>query len=84
METGTLLNYRKDTIMSGVIHLWHTGSLFVAIIVFVASIMVPLFKLIALSLLLISVQPPPTRWVAHRAPVYRAVELVGGCAMLSI
>jgi paraquat-inducible protein A len=84
METGTLLNYRKDTIMSGVIHLWHTGSLFVAIIVFVASIMVPLFKLIALSLLLISVQRRSTRWVAHRARLYRAVELVGRWSMLDI
>ncbi len=70
--------------MSGVIHLWHTGSLFVAIIVFVASIMVPLFKLIALSLLLISVQRRSTRWVAHRARLYRAVELVGRWSMLDI
>ena len=70
--------------MSGVIHLWNTGSLFVAIIVFVASIMVPLFKLIALSLLLISVQRRSTRWVAHRARLYRAVELVGRWSMLDI
>jgi paraquat-inducible protein A len=56
METGTLLNYRQDTIMSGIIHLWATGSKGIATIVFIASILVPLFKLLALTLLLISVQ----------------------------
>ena len=44
METGSLLSYRKDTIMSGVVHLWKTGFWGIAAIVFIASIMVPLFK----------------------------------------
>jgi len=26
METGSLFSYRKDTIVSGVVHLWKTGS----------------------------------------------------------
>src|ERR1035437_5240670 len=26
METGSLINYRKDTILSGVVHLWKSGS----------------------------------------------------------
>lgn len=84
METGTLFSYRKDTIMSGVVHLWHTGSWMVAIIVFVASIIVPLFKLIAISLLLISVQTRSKRWVSHRARLYRVVEFVGRWSMLDV
>lgn len=84
METGSLLSYRKDTIMSGIIHLWKTGSWGVAAIVFVASIMVPLFKLIALTLLLISVQRRTTWWAMQRARLYRLVELVGRWSMLDI
>ena len=84
METGTLLSYRKDTILSGVVHLWHTGSWGVALVVFVASIVVPLFKLIALALLLISVQRRSTRWVEERTRLYRLVELVGRWSMLDI
>lgn len=84
METGTLLNYRRDTIMSGIIHLWQTGFWGIATIVFIASIMVPLFKLIALSLLLISVQRRTTRWPMQRIRLYRLVELVGRWSMLDI
>ena len=56
METGSLFSYRKDTIMSGVVHLWRTGSCAIAVVVFIASIMIPLLKLISLTVLLITVQ----------------------------
>jgi paraquat-inducible protein A len=84
METGSLISYRKDTILSGVVHLWQTGSMFIAAIVFVASIIVPLFKLIALTYLLISVQKRSTRYMSERARLYRLIELVGRWSMLDI
>jgi len=84
METGSLLNYRKDTIMSGVVHLWKTGSWGIATIVFIASVMVPLFKILAISLLLVSVQRRSTWWPMQRARLYRLVELVGRWSMLDI
>lgn len=84
METGSLINYRKDTIMSGVVHLWNTGSWTIAAIVFIASILVPLFKLIALTLLLVSVQRRSTRLPMTRTKLYRLVELVGRWSMLDI
>lgn len=84
METGSLINYRKDTIMSGVVHLWKSGSCAVATIVFIASIIVPLFKLIALTLLLVSVQRRSTWWPMQRTRLYRLVELVGRWSMLDI
>jgi paraquat-inducible protein A len=84
METGTLLNYRQDTIMSGIIHLWATGSKGIATIVFIASILVPLFKLLALTLLVITVQRRSTWLPLERARLYRLVELVGRWSMLDI
>lgn len=84
METGSLFNYRKDTIMSGVIHLWTTNFEGIATIVFIASIMVPLFKLLALTLLLLSVQRRSFWRTAQRAQLYRLVELVGRWSMLDI
>jgi len=84
METGSLISYRKDTIMSGVVHLWKSGSWAIAAIVFIASIMVPLFKLIALTILLVSVQRRSTWWPTQRAKLYRMVELVGRWSMLDI
>ena len=70
--------------MSGVIHLWKSGSYGIAAIVFIASIMVPLFKLLALSVLLLSVQRRTTWWPMQRARLYRLVELVGRWSMLDI
>ena len=84
MDTGTLLNYRQDTILSGVVHLWKTGSWVIAIIVFIASITIPLLKLISLTLLLISVQRHSVWRPEQRTRLYRLVELVGRWSMLDI
>jgi paraquat-inducible protein A len=84
METSSLFGAQSDTIMSGIIYLWHSGSWDLALVVFIASIMVPLLKLIALTLLLISVQRRSTRQSLQRAKLYRVVELVGPWSMLDI
>ncbi len=84
METGSLLKYRKDTIVSGVVELWKTGSWGIAIVVFIASVTIPLLKLISLTLLLVSVQRR-SRWrPRQRTRLYRLVELVGRWSMLDI
>ncbi len=84
METGTLISYRKDTIMSGVVHLWENGNKGIAAIVFVASILVPLFKLLVLTLLLLSVRRGSSWKLRTRMQLYRVVELVGRWSMLDI
>lgn len=84
METGSLISYRKDTIISGVFELWRTGSWAIAIIVFIASVTIPLLKMISLTLLLVSVQRR-SRWhPRQRTRLYRMVELVGRWSMLDI
>jgi paraquat-inducible protein A len=84
METGSLFGSQQDTIMSGVVYLWISGSLELAAIVFVASIVVPLAKIIALLFLLVSVQLR-SRWQPkQRTKLYRVVELVGRWSMLDI
>jgi paraquat-inducible protein A len=84
METGSLFNYRKDTIISGVVELWKTGFWIIAIIVFIASVTIPLFKLISLTLLLVSVQRRSIWLPRQRTRLYRLVELVGRWSMLDI
>jgi paraquat-inducible protein A len=84
METGSLISYRKDTIVSGVIHLWKTGFWVIAAVVFIASVMIPLLKLISLTLLLISVQRR-SRWNPRQlTSLYRLLEFVGRWSMLDI
>lgn len=84
METGSLVSYRKDTIVSGVVELWRTGSWMIAVIVFIASVTIPILKLISLTLLLVSVQRRSTWHPRQRTRLYRLLELVGRWSMLDI
>jgi len=84
METGSLISYRRDTILSGIVHLWNTGSYLIAAVVFIASVTIPLLKLISLTLLLISVQRRSLWHPRERTRLYRMLELVGRWSMLDI
>lgn len=84
MDTSSLFNAQRDTILSGVVYLWSTGSWGTALIVFVASIVTPLAKLIALALLTLSVQLRSTWRPLLRAKLYRVVTFVGRWSMLDI
>jgi paraquat-inducible protein A len=84
MKTSSLFGSQSDTIMSGVVYFWTSGSWYLALIIFFASVMVPLLKMIALALLLASVQLR-SRWQPEqRARLYRLVEFVGRWSMLDI
>ena len=84
METSSLFDSQDDTIMSGVIYLWHSGSWDLALIVFIASIMVPLLKLIVMTLLLITAQRRSVWQPLQRTKLFRIVEFVGRWSMLDI
>jgi len=84
METGSLFGAQRDTIFSGVVFLWNDGSWPLAIVIFVASIGIPLSKLVALTFLLVSVQRGSTWRPLFRAQVYRLIEAVGRWSMVDI
>ena len=84
MYTSSLFGSSEDTIMSGILFLWDSGSYYLALIVFVASIVVPLAKMIALAALLASVQLGWQSRRAERARLYRLIESIGRWSMLDI
>lgn len=84
LETTTLGSTEPDTIMGGVVLLWQTGSWPLALIVLVASVMVPLGKLIALSYLLVTVQRGSAAGSQERTRLYRMVEFIGRWSMLDV
>jgi paraquat-inducible protein A len=84
MYTSSLFGSEADTIMSGVVYFWTSGSWYLALIIFFASILVPLLKMVVLVFLLVSVQMR-SRWkLAQRARLYRMVEVVGRWSMLDV
>jgi paraquat-inducible protein A len=84
MITKSLFGTQQDTILSGIIFFWVSGSYGLAAIVFVASFLVPLFKLAALALLLITSQRRSAWRQQERAGLYRLLELIGRWSMLDV
>lgn len=84
MITETLLGTQQDTIMSGIVYLWTSGSWHLAVIVFIASFFVPLAKLGILAVLCLSVQQR-WRWNPRmRTRLYVIVEAIGRWSMLDV
>jgi len=85
VTTTTSIGSRQDdTIFSGIVYFWKDGSYALAALVFVASIVVPMTKLLLLSLLLISLQRHDRRWAKRRLKAWRLLELIGRWSMLDI
>ena len=75
---------QPDTIISGVLHLLHAGQWPLALLIFVASVVVPLLKLFALGFLLITMQRRSTWRQRDRLRLYRATEYVGRWSMVDV
>ena len=75
---------QSDTIMSGVIYFVKSGSWPIALVIFVASVFVPLLKLFLLTFLLISVQRKSQWRPKDRTRLYRITEAVGRWSMVDI
>jgi paraquat-inducible protein A len=75
---------QEDTILSGAIYLLVHGMWPLALIVFFASVVVPLLKLMALTFLLISVQKGSSWRPVERTKLYHVVEAVGRWSMTDI
>lgn len=84
MNSASLGYERSDTILSGVNYLIVSGMWPIALVVFFASILVPLLKLVVLTYLLVSVQRR-SRWrPKDRARLYRVTEGIGRWSMVDI
>jgi paraquat-inducible protein A len=84
MKVISLGKAQEDTILSGAIYLLVHGMWPLALIVFFASVVVPLLKLLSLSFLLISVQKGSSWRPVERTKLYRVVEAVGRWSMTDI
>lgn len=84
MHTQTLLISTDSTLLSGIAQLWNGGAWDLALIVFVASIAVPLIKILCLAFLLIGVQRRSSWHPRTRTRLYRIVDFIGHWSMLDI
>ena len=84
MRTTTLTSDKTDTIIGGVVRLYASGSWYLALILLIASVMIPLAKLSALAYLLITVQRGSFRNNRERARLYRVMEIIGRWSMVDV
>ncbi len=84
LSSTTLGSVDSDTIMSGVVFLYTSGSWPLALIVLIASVMIPLGKLVALAYLLITVQRGSLGGSRERTRLYRMVVFIGRWSMLDV
>lgn len=76
--------YSENTVWQGCQKLFEDGQWLVAAIVFLASIMIPLLKLLGLFFLVASRRFHVARWQREQAWVYRFIDVIGPWAMLDV
>ncbi|WP_295384231.1 paraquat-inducible protein A [uncultured Thiodictyon sp.] len=84
MTVTSLGSSRSDTILSGAVYLLTHGMWPLAAIVFVASIVVPLLKILILCFLLISVGVRSAWRPRERTRLYRLIETIGRWSMVDV
>jgi paraquat-inducible protein A len=76
--------HSENTIFQGAVSLFEHGQGLVAIVVVLASIVIPLLKLLGLFYLVVTTRFRSTRRRLARMWIYRAIEVIGPWAMLDV
>ncbi|MEO9273480.1 PqiA/YebS family transporter subunit [Marinomonas sp. 5E14-1] len=84
MQTTFLGGSEPSTIMGGVFLLWSLGSYPVALVIFLASVVIPLAKIFSLSWLCWQSCKPTERETQQKIKLYRMTEVVGRWSMIDI
>jgi paraquat-inducible protein A len=81
MTTVSALQREEHTLIGGILELWAEG---LSVIVFIASIAVPVLKIGVLGLLAWTTRHAPAWRRLERAKLYRLIEAVGHWSMLDV
>lgn len=82
--TNTLVEHSESTIVGGVFELINHGNFGIALIVFVASVVIPLGKFMAVAYLAISVQRRSALNQHQRHRLFEVVEFIGRWSMIDV
>ncbi len=74
----------RSTIFDGIIYFFQDGSYFIGLIIFTASILVPVFKIVGLSLLLSTSQPCSKKRLRQKTQMFRFIAFIGRWSMLDV
>ena len=84
MEVESLGQISSSTIIGGILYFFEEGNYLIGMIIFVASVLVPIVKIIALATLLITAQGWHLAMLREKTTLYRFISLIGRWSMLDI
>lgn len=84
MQTTFLGSSEPSTIMGGVFLLWSLGSYPVALVIFLASVVIPLTKILSLSWLCWQCYYPTEHDILKKVWLYRVTEVIGRWSMIDV
>ncbi len=84
MEVDILGIPERSTILDGIIYFFQHDSYLIGLIIFTASILVPVFKVTGLIILLLTSRPSAPRFLREKTQMYRFIAFIGRWSMLDI
>ncbi len=84
MKVDYLGSAEASTIMDGIIYFFKEGSYGIGAVILTASILVPLFKIVGIILILLSIHFKWKSWLRHKTIMFRFIEFIGRWSMLDI
>ena len=73
-----------STILDGILYFFNTGEFLIGAIILTASVLVPLFKIVGIILILISIQCKWHGWLRHKTTMFRFIEFIGRWSFLDV
>lgn len=74
----------NSTILDGIKLFFQDGSYIIALIILTASILIPIFKIIGLTIVLLTIQFKRKKFLRQKTAMYRFIEFIGRWSMLDI
>jgi paraquat-inducible protein A len=75
---------KESTILDGIKIFFQEGSYFIALIILTASILIPVFKIVGLTIILLTIKFKRVKYLRQKTSMYRFIEFIGRWSMLDI
>lgn len=73
-----------STILDGIMYFFHDGDYFIGSIILIASVLVPLFKIVGILIILLSIHFHQVNWLEQKTMMFRFIEFIGRWSFLDI
>lgn len=84
MKTDTITTFENSTILDGIFYFYERGEFFIGTVIFIASVFIPVWKLLVLFYLLYSVRIGSKWKLNEKNKLFKMIDVIGKWSMLDI